>query len=337
MTGEQDYRRVFDPPMQPPAPAAGEPAGERIGARVGDRTMDQVYVYDTDIVLAVNVALATGRPLLVRGLPGTGKSSLAPNVARHLGRRFYRTTISSRTRARDLLWTVDEVARLSDAATGHAGPRPHYVVPGVLWWAFEPDSARRRGLGPTDGTGQRQDGSGPGAPAELPDPNEGTPGAAEAVVLLDEIDKADPDVPNDLLEPLGSYCFSREDGPLVEATTAPLVVLTTNEERDLPKAFLRRCVVHELKQPTPERLDDIAHAHFPDRRADDAGLFADVLLSMPGIGDGGPAPGQELPVSIAEYLDAIAASIGTGIRPGDELWGRVVAAITQKHSGLDQP
>ncbi|MFF2078309.1 AAA family ATPase [Kitasatospora sp. NPDC058162] len=332
MTGEQDYRRVFDPPLQPPTPAAGEPSGDRIG----DRTMDQVYVYDDDIVLAVNVALATGRPLLVRGLPGTGKSSLAPNVARHLGRRFYRTTVSSRTRARDLLWTVDEVARLSDASTGHAGPRPHYVVPGVLWWAFEPDSARHRGLGPTARAGRRRGGAGPRGRTVLPDPNEGTPGAAEAVVLLDEIDKADPDVPNDLLEPLGSYCFRREDGPLVEATTAPLVVLTTNEERDLPKAFLRRCVVLELKQPTPERLDDIARAHFPDRRADE-GLFSDVLLSMPGIGDGGPAPEKELPVSIAEYLDAIAASIGTGIRPGDELWGRVVAAIGQKHSGLDQP
>ncbi|MFG2825061.1 AAA family ATPase [Kitasatospora sp. NPDC048365] len=290
-------------------------------ARIGDRTTDQVYVYDEEIVLAVNIALATGRPLLVRGHPGTGKSSLAPNVARHLRRRFYRTTISSRTRARDLLWTVDEVARLSDASTGQAGPRPHYVVPGVLWWAFEPESARRRGVGSAA--------SGP-----LPDPNEGVLKADQAVVLLDEIDKADPDVPNDLLEPLGSYCFRREDGPVVAASAAPLVVVTTNEERDLPKAFLRRCVVLVLRPPLPARLREIAHAHFP---AESAGLFADILQFMGGSGDGGPAPGAAVTISTAEYLDTISAAVGTGIRPGDPLWAAVVEATTHKPPGLDQP
>ncbi|MGA5822611.1 AAA family ATPase [Kitasatospora sp. NPDC094028] len=321
MTGQLNYRRVFDPPMRPAAPTPGEPVGER----VGDRTMDRIYVYDDEIVLAVNIALATGRPLLVRGNPGTGKTSLAPNAARQLRRRFYRKTISSRTQARDLLWTIDEVARLSDATGGgQARPRPEYVVPGVLWWTFDPDSARRRGLDAAEST-------------TLPDPNEGTPHAAEAVVLLDEIDKADPDVPNDLLEPLGSYCFRREDGPLVAAPVAPLVVITTNDERELPKAFLRRCVALELQPPDPDRLRDIARAHFPDQTDK---LFADILLSFPPAADATDGPkqtGVKVRVSIAEYLDAIAASVNLGIRPGHDLWKAVLRATVHKPTELDQP
>ncbi|MFF4422251.1 AAA family ATPase [Streptomyces sp. NPDC001549] len=306
MNERPHYDRIFDPPLKPPAPATGQ--------RIGDRTTGEsnVYVYDEEIVLAVNVALATGRPLLVRGLPGRGKSRLAPNVADQLGRRFYSMTISSRTQARDLKWTVDEVARLSDASAGTAAPRSHYVVPGALWWAFEPETAARRGL-PEGETRP-----------PLTDPNQGTGGGPKAVVLLDEIDKADPDVPNDLLESLGSYQFQREDGPVVEASTAPLVVLTTNEERELPKAFLRRCVVLVLQPPGRYRLLDIAEAHFGPRT--DA-LYDDILQSF-----GVPAAGGEggVEVSTAEFLDAIAAAVKLDIVPGHELWPSVIQASALK-------
>src|SRR5262249_45754564 len=152
------YRKIFDPPLVPPVPAAPAPP-------MADRADDLGYVYDEDLVLAVNVAMATGRPLLLRGRPGTGKSSVARDVALHLGRRFYPRTMSARPQARDLLWAVDDGARLSDAtAGGVAKGRAEYVVPGVLWWAFHPGSAAWRGLPPA------------GDP--LPDPNENPPAAA---------------------------------------------------------------------------------------------------------------------------------------------------------------
>ncbi len=315
------YRKIFDPPLVPPAATAPAPP-------MADRGDDLAYVYHEDLVLAVNVAMATGRPLLLRGRPGTGKSSLARDVALHLGRRFYPRTISSRTQARDLLWTVDDVARLSDATGGGgARERAEYMLPGVLWWAFHPASAAWRGLPPA------------GDP--LPDPNE-NPSAASAtgaVVLLDEIDKADPDVPNDLLEPLGLYRFRTEQGTVIEAERspehAPLVVLTTNEERELPKAFLRRCVVHVLPWPTRRRLRDIAAVRLgpsPD------GLYEKVVQALAGPPPADPAitPDDELvDVSIAEFLDAVAAARELDIPPDHPRWPAVLAATTAKPSAID--
>jgi MoxR-like ATPase len=306
------YQKIFDPPLSPPV----EPQGH-----VADRASATAYVYDDDLVLAVNVALATGRPLLLRGRPGTGKSSMARNVALHLGRRFYPTTLSSRTQARDLLWTVDDVARLSDAAMGRAAARSRYVVPGPLWWAFDPATAARRGL--PDGELRHDE--------LLPDPNEGETGADAAVVLLDEIDKVDPDVPNDLLETLGLYRFRTERGDMVAAPDrfAPLVVLTTNEERDLPKAFLRRCVVHVLPLPTRERLLTIAAVRLGDQ---DEALYDDVVRTL--------APGGDdvhVDISIAEFLDAVAAARRLEIGPSDDRWPQLLAATTSKPPTIDVP
>jgi MoxR-like ATPase len=300
-----DYVKIFDPPLVPPA---------ALQEHVGDRADASAYVYDESLVLAVNVALATRRPLLLRGLPGTGKSSLARNVALHLNWRFYPHTISSRTQARDLLWTVDDVARLSDATSGRAEARSHYVVPGPLWWAFDPSSAADRGL--PDLTGR----------TKLPDPNEGSPNALQAVVLLDEIDKADPDVPNDLLEPLGLYQFHNERGGIVRAAAAPLVVLTTNEERDLPKAFLRRCVMHMLPPPTRERLVDIATVHLGQPDGDLYSEVATWALSAATTNRDGEPPA----VSTAEFLDAVIAARTLEIRPGHPRWPDVLAATTSK-------
>lgn len=182
------YQKYFDivndaPRKQVPWPKVKEPAaddadGEDEGPSVqtGDRRDGLVYVYNERIELAVNVALATGRPMLVRGPSGGGKSSLARNVARRLKWRYYERVITSRTQAHDLLWTFDALRRLSDAqAQKLEEEAAHYVEPGVLWWAFDPASAARRGL---------PEGQSPKRPAE--DPGAGPKGSG-AVVLLDEI------------------------------------------------------------------------------------------------------------------------------------------------------
>jgi MoxR-like ATPase len=301
-----DYRPIFDPP--PPTVAALP-----LGMAIGDRTAPGSYVFDAGLVLAVNVALATGRPLLLRGRPGSGKSSMAASAAFALGWRFYSQTITSRTQARDLLWTVDDVARLSDATagSGQARERERYVEPGLLWWAFDPVSAAGRGLAP----------SAMGAP--VPDPNLGTVGAAHAVVLLDEIDKADPDVPNDLLEPLGWYRFRTDRGLLVTAAAEPLVVITTNGERDLPRAFLRRCVAYQLALPTVERLVEIARGRFG---AASEPLFLDIIRALPAAM---AADDRTVDISIAEYLDLVRAAAQLRLSPGDPFWAEVVAATLE--------
>jgi MoxR-like ATPase len=328
------YVPLFDPdaPVQPFEP--------RRAYRLGDRSTaaSLPYVYDTDITLAVNVALTAGRPLLVRGQPGTGKSSLARSVAERLGWRFYANTVSSRTTARDLLWSFDTVARLADAQALPRGqalpPRAAYVVPGVLWWAFDRESAAWRGLaGDRSGSGRgvrhaepewSEDPPAGYLPAE--DPTPVNPMSERSVVLIDEIDKADPDVPNDLLVPLGSYQFRVADGPRVAATSAPLVIITTNEERELPRAFLRRCVILALQPPDAERLGNIARAHFP---AVDAGLLDSVLATYLRLRaeriDAGEAP-----PSVAEFLDALAACQSLNLTPSADRWKDLAGLLLAK-------
>jgi MoxR-like ATPase len=323
------YTRLFDPDLQPAI------ALDQRGYRLGDQPDQAPYVYDDEIVLAVNVALATGRPLLVAGEPGTGKSSLARDAARRLGWRFYSKTISSRTQARDLLWTFDTIRRLSDAQIqGALRHSSSYVEPGVLWWAFDNDSAARRGLTPDEFQRLSQAEGGVTA-ASYPTMNSAAP---RAVVLLDEIDKADPDVPNDLLEPLGSFRFRVIEGALdvpVQATQAPLVFITTNDERDLPKAFIRRCVHLEIKPATREnkRLLEIARAHFP---ADGAGpegevpLHAAIAAEYFNLRDAA----KDRKPSTAEYLDAVSACRELELGPDHDAWAaewpRIAAATLSK-------
>ena len=298
-----EYDRLFD------AAQAHSPFDRERAFRLGDIAAASVYVYDTDagrIELAVNLALATGRPLLVRGVPGTGKSSLAASVAGKLRWRYYEHVVSSRTQARDLLWTFDTVQRLSDAQAHDVKEDAAYLTPGVLWWAF--DSAKAA------------------AHSRKPDPSAGD--SERAVVLIDEIDKADPDIPNDLLVPLGALHFDAGD-VTVEASEPPLVIITTNEERDLPRAFLRRCVLLKLDPPDDARMKLIARAHFPDD-PDDATLDA-ILASYRAVQQRQVERGAP-PASIAEFLDAVAACRSLGAQPGDaDVWP-LIAELT-----LDKP
>lgn len=268
------YQHLFRP--EPP----GDPEG---GVEPSD---GEVYVFDDKVVLAVNVALVTGRTLLVRGAAGSGKSALAPNIARELGRPFVTQVVTSRTEAEDLLWHFDAVGRLSDASTGHAGPARDYYRKRVLWEAFSSDQP--------------------------------------SVVLIDEIDKADPDLPNGLLAPLGSFAFAGPDGELVEASeqARPLVVVTTNNERALPRPFLRRCVVVSLEPPSKEHLLTVARAHFGTLvHAELVEAVADQVLAEQ---NGPDAP------STAEFLDAVRACHRLEIGPDSPEWLQLTSATLVK-------
>lgn len=310
------YTTLFDPSERSPN------FDDKRVFRRGDEAPSGGYVYDDEgkIALGVNIALATGRPLLVRGRPGSGKSSLASDVAQRLGWRYYEHTITSRTRARELLWSFDAVRRLSDA-NAHALRDPlAYVTPGVLWWAFSARSAAARGLSVEDLERRGLE--------EVDDPS---PRSSErAVVLLDEIDKADPDVPNDLLLPVGSLRFrvtEVETEPVVQADRTPLVLITTNEERDLPRAFVRRCVVLTLPHPEPDRMIQIATAHFGDRVPD--ARLREVLAAFQQL-QKGRTPESHDP-NLAEYLDAVAAVAALDLHPdAEDVWQTLLELTLSK-------
>ncbi|MEE4424091.1 MoxR family ATPase [Streptomyces bugieae] len=316
------------------------PASTTGGLDTPDRTDGLVYVMSEEIEFAVEVALATGRPLLLSGAPGSGKSSLAPRVARLRNWRYYEHVVTYRTQPRDLLWSFDSVRRLGDAQV----PRPDgpvredadYVQPGVLWWALAPRSARRRGRPPG-----RYDGEG------WPDPfreiNEGRDPDC-AVVLIDEIDKAEPDVPNSLLVPLGSHRFIvAETGAVISTEPARrpevtdrarhLIVITTNEERELPQAFKRRCVDLTLSEHGEDLLVRIALAHLAQwpggLGSGDEELAATIAHELMKVRAQALADGVRSP-STAEYLDAVRACRALAIRPGSAQWRRLVPLLLVK-------
>lgn len=309
---EYQYQPIFDDRE------ARAPLREPSTIEVADRAAATEYVFDDNIRLAVNLALATGRPLLVGGPSGSGKSSLARAVAELAGWSFIDRTITSRIQARDLSYEIDHMKRLQDAYHGalKGNERP-YVVPGPLFWAFAPDQARTL----LSGTGRSE--AIPGGIKE---------GAGRSVVLLDEIDKADPDVPNDLLIPFGQLAFEvTELGETVacSATAVPLLILTTNGERDLPPAFLRRCVALQIKAAEDssagraklfaiarkhrltfddETLKKLADAFFaaprPERREPNAAEFLDLVRAW-----------QNLQLATAAHqptLDAVLVAITLG-------------------------
>jgi MoxR-like ATPase len=303
------YRRLFDPRKPRRQKADNSAPAGAAAAGFGDQRRQAEYVYTEQIVLAVNVALATARPLLVHGSAGSGKSSLAADIARCVGWEFYAEVISSRTQARDLLWTFDAVRRLRDAqARLPLDQAKVYVRPGILWRAFDPEGAADYSAG--EGGASRRNG---------------------VVVLLDEIDKAEPDTPNDLLVPLGTGTFHvTEVGLDVTLSRArrPLVVITTNEERELPSAFTRRCVVLRLPEPDGDWLTRVAVAHFG---AEDQELYHEVARYVMKERARAAEEGQR-PPSTAEFLDALQACRELRVRPGTPAWDNIVLATLAKWS-----
>ncbi|WP_374503500.1 AAA family ATPase [Zoogloea sp.] len=213
-----------------------------------------VHVFDTDTIAALHAAEITGRPLLLRGDPGTGKSETARAAAAAAGRPFVSVVIDGRTEPTDLKWRFDAVARLADAQVTKEDrallEERAYLLPGPLWWAYAWKGAQTR----LDEVNHERKHKlvGPGTP-----PGKWTPESGRVVLLIDEIDKADPDLPNAMLEVLANLGFREPYGGTeisCSEATRPLVIITTNEERELPHAFLRRCLVHRLELPD-ERED----------------------------------------------------------------------------------
>ncbi len=303
---------------------------------------EQVHVFDQREIDAIDAALAARRPLLVRGEPGIGKSQLAHAAAVDLGRAYVQHVVDSRTESRDLLWHFDAVARLADAqlkgALREANERcrddlhrelavENYLHPRALWWAFDWESARKQAI-----KARRPD-----EPPRLPgcDPQNG------CVVLIDEIDKAETDVPNGLLEALGVGCFTPQGltEPVMATGEPPLVIITTNEERALPDAFIRRCLVLHLC--LPNRDDELinhlvkrAEAHFDDADPDLLRKAAELLVQDRRKAEQEhwlPLPGQ------AEYLDLVRAVLELGADPEQQrdLLAKVSRYVLQKHPGYE--
>jgi MoxR-like ATPase len=328
--------------LQDKMPSVARGSSRRSGA-AGDARDGSVYLMDEPLVLAVQVAVATARPLLLTGDPGTGKSSLAAFLAAELNWRYYEHVVTARTEANDLLWHFDTVRKLGDA-TGREGLRDSdYVEPGVLWWAFDRDAAASRGAAL--------------APAAVAAAHAAEPLAEmntsrsrhHAVVLIDEIDKADPDVPNALLVPLGSNQFlvretqvpvrarrTSESGRDRRHLAAPvLIVITSNGERELPPAFLRRCVAHHLAAPEEDRLEQIAQAH---AALEGRQIRGPELQRVKDLAGQTVAIRKELKDDLgrkgagtAEFLDAARASRELHLSPADkEAWDRLISLTIRK-------
>ncbi|GGC46607.1 ATPase AAA [Siccirubricoccus deserti] len=206
------------------------------------------YIASRDLEVAVNAAVALQRPLLVKGEPGTGKTVLAHEVAKALGRPLIEWHIKSTTKAQQGLYEYDAVSRLRDGQLGDE--RVHdignYIVRGKLWDAFEAD--------------------------------------AQQVLLIDEIDKADIEFPNDLLLELDRMqFFVYETRQTVVAKHRPIVIITSNNEKELPDAFLRRCFFHYIRFPDRETMEKIVQAHFPDIKQELAREALNVFFQVRGV------------------------------------------------------
>ncbi|MCP5088553.1 MAG: MoxR family ATPase [Rhodobacteraceae bacterium] len=234
------------------------------------------YVSTDDLTVAVNAAIALERPLLVKGEPGTGKTELARQVSMALGLPMLEWNIKSTTKAQQGLYEYDAVSRLRDSQLGEE--RVHdvknYIKKGKLWHAFEADGKQ--------------------------------------VLLIDEIDKADIEFPNDLLQELDKMEFHvYETSETVRARQRPIVIITSNNEKELPDAFLRRCFFHYIRFPDTETMKQIIDVHFPGIKP---ALVAEALSQFYEIRE---TPGLKKKPSTSEVLDWLKLLLVEDLDPSD--------------------
>jgi MoxR-like ATPase len=241
----------------------------------------QGYVATPDLMLAVNAAITLKRPLLVKGEPGTGKTMLAEEVAAALKMPLLQWHVKSTTKAQQGLYEYDAVSRLRDSQMSDldGGERVknihNYIVKGVLWQAFTADQP--------------------------------------VALLIDEIDKADIEFPNDLLREIDRmefYCYETRE--LIKAKTRPLVFITSNNEKELPDAFLRRCFFHYIKFPEAQTMQQIVDVHFPGLKKELLGAAMKTFYDVRNL------PGIKKKPSTSELLDWIKLLVAEDI-PADVL------------------
>lgn len=234
----------------------------------------QHYVTTSDLKLAVNAALTLQRPLLIKGEPGTGKTMLAEEVAVALGMPLLQWHIKSTTKAQQGLYEYDAVSRLRDSQLGDERVKviDNYIVKGVLWQAFTADQ--------------------------------------QVVLLIDEIDKADIEFPNDLLRELDRMEFYvYETHEMVKARHRPLVIITSNNEKELPDAFLRRCFFHYIRFPDRNTMQQIVAVHFPMLKQDLLAQALEVFYQIREIN------GLKKKPSTSELLDWLKLLLAEDIPP----------------------
>jgi len=237
-------------------------------------TGTETYIATEDLMMAVNAAITLERPLLIKGEPGTGKTMLALEVAKALARPLIQWHVKSTSKAQQGLYEYDAVSRLRDSQLGD--PRVHeisnYIKRGPLWEAFEAD-------GPT-------------------------------VVLIDEVDKADIEFPNDLLRELDRMEFYvYETQQLIRAGHRPTIIITSNNEKELPDAFLRRCFFHYIRFPDKETMERIVAVHYPDIKKT---LLREAMEAFFEIRD---VPGVKKKPSTSELLDWLKLLMAEDISP----------------------
>jgi MoxR-like ATPase len=250
------------------------------------------YVATADLTVAVNAAVILERPLLVKGEPGTGKTELARQIAAALGVPIIEWHIKSTTRAQQGLYEYDAVSRLRDSQLGdeRVNDVKNYIRKGKLWQAFEH--------------------------------------VGKCVLLIDEIDKADIEFPNDLLQELDRMeFFVYETGETIRAQTRPIVIITSNNEKELPDAFLRRCFFHYIRFPDMETMKAIVAVHFPALKGQ---LLTTALTQFYEIRD---QPGLKKKPSTSEVLDWLKLLLAEDLTPED-LRRDGASALPKLHGAL---